>query len=93
MINLQQYESFRSILPTLGKRHSEIVEAINILGGRASVSQIATLLDRQVHQVSGRLTELCQKRIISDSGFTYENPVTWRRQTLWELNYEVDKNS
>jgi predicted transcriptional regulator len=91
-MNPQQYEAFKSILPTLGKRHNEVIDAINAYGGKACVSQIASFLDRQLHQVSGRLSELCQRRIIRDSGEVQFIETTQRRQTVWELNYEIVKN-
>lgn len=87
-INPQQLEAWKTIIPTLQRSYNEIVVVLIHLGGSATVREISERLDKQLHQVSGRITELRKKKIICDSGMVRHSVHTRRNMTVWSLNSE-----
>lgn len=85
-LNQQQLSAWKTVIPDLGLRHQEILTVMLELDGNATVGEISSKLNKQLHQISGRLSELCQRKFISDSGKTRVNPSTLRHMTVWMLN-------
>lgn len=86
-VNSQQLESWKTVLPQLGKRHQEIITIMLGMNGEATIGEIATKLGKQLNQVSGRITELRKRDILIDSGEVRNNERTGRKMTLWGLNH------
>ena len=84
-INTQQLEAWKSVIPTLKRSHACIIESFLSIGGSATIMDISLILNKPLHTISGRLTELCSMKVISDSGMVKENPASGRNMTVWAL--------
>lgn len=84
-INTQQLEARKSIIPELGERQKEVLNALIELGGNANVEMIAEKIGRPNYVVSPRVTELLRKKLIRDTGMVILSNKTLRNTTVWGL--------
>ena len=78
-----QLESWISIQPELGRRQRGVLTLIKNGSGLASF-EIANKLNIPFHCAAPRVTELCAKGLIRDSGRRTWNPFTKRNVIVWE---------
>ena len=84
-VNTQQLEAWKSIIPELGERQKEVLNALIQLGGKANVEMIAEKIGRPNYVVSPRVTELLRKKLIRDTGMVILSNKTLRNTTVWGL--------
>ena len=87
-MNTQQLESWKAIIPTLGDKYREVIQAMVQLNGNATLFEISSKTGKQIHCVSGRISELKDKKIIFATQYRRINPTSLRFQTVWMLNHE-----
>ena len=88
MIRDTQLDSWQITKKTIGRRQSEVLEVIRVRRGAAGY-EIAQVLHRPLHAISGRLTELANLGHITDNGRRAFNGLTRRKVIVWE---EVAEN-
>lgn len=89
-LNTQQLQSWKSVIPELGKKQAEVLKAILDMSGEASVEEISKRLDRPRYVVAPRVTELNRKSILEDSGKTRKAHETGRNETVWRVRESVE---
>ena len=76
---LAAYESIKSTLP---QSRSTVLKCLVVNDAMAGF-EIADVLKRPLHTISGRLTELAKLGLIADSGDRVLNPATNRAAIMW----------
>lgn len=72
------------ILPTLSGRKLEVLNAIKSLGGKATLYEVGQNLNKPIHTISGRFTELKKLELIQDTGITKAHVES--NFTIWKIN-------
>lgn len=86
MVRNTQLEAWESIQVTLARRQKAVLNIVKGVGPRGiTIAQIALCLNAKDNWVSGRVTELTDMGMITDSGRTTLNPLTRRPATLWTV--------
>jgi predicted transcriptional regulator len=75
-------EAFDRLLPNIEHRQQQVLAVIKAQGP-ITTAKIAGVLDKQVHLVSGRVTELRDMGYIEECGQEV-NPATNRKNSLWK---------
>lgn len=70
------------VQPTLKGRKLEVLNAINELGGSATMYEVGIKMNRPIHTISGRFGELALMQLISDSGAKKEHHGS--QFTVWD---------
>lgn len=60
--------TYDTIKPSLNHRQTEVLHAIEILGGSATMHKVAIKMFRPLHTISGRFSELVKKGYITKIG-------------------------
>lgn len=88
-LNTQQLQSWKAMIPQLGKKQAEVLKVILDMNGEASVEEISKRLARPRYVVAPRVTELGHKHILEDSGKTRKAHETGRNETVWRVRKEI----
>lgn len=76
-------EAWDRLQKTLGDRQSEVLVALKQLK-RANNREIAEYLDIPINQITGRIFELRELKLVEEAGTKIDN-ITKRKTIVWKL--------
>ena len=79
-----QLESWEKLKPEIGRRQQQVLDLLDKHPQGLALFEIAQLLNLPINSVSGRVTELCARKLLIDSGRTRWNEYTRRNVTVWQ---------
>jgi transcription initiation factor IIE alpha subunit len=85
MVNPKSVDSYHKLLESgvLSKRQAQVYHAIMTLG-QCTNRHIARALSWDINRVTGRVTELRNKKVVEYAG-DYKDPETDRTVNLWKV--------
>ena len=88
----RQIEAWTAVLTTLGKRQRRVLKTIIAARGRKStLFEIARAMKCEKNAISGRITELCRRGLIYDTGESRPDNTTGRNHTVYKVNDDAPK--